>query len=524
MNRRDFLRSGALLAAAVPLRHLAAAGGDATLFGYAWLKGQARALAGRPYVPPDLRLPAPLRELDYDRYQTIRHRPARSLWFDDGLHFRAQFFHRGFRQRERVAVYEVINGVAREVSYSPALFDFSDSGVDPAQLPGDLGFAGLRLVFHTNWKGEVVAFLGASYFRALGADNRQYGLSARGLAIGAGDDGGEEFPRFTAFWLERPARGASTITVYALLDSPSVAGAYRFEIAPGATLTMRTDAALYPRRAIPRLGLAPLTSMFLYGENERRTAPDWRPEIHDSDGLSIRTGAGEWLWRPLVNPPDIRLNSFLDDNPRGYGLLQRDRVFDHYQDDAVYYEHRPAAWVEIEDGWGKGAVQLMEMPAQDETVDNVVVWWHPAKIPQPGEELLLRYRLHWGARPPFAPSSAQVLATRTGLGGVVGRRRTHFSWRFVVDFVGGDLPALPPSLEPEPVVTASRGRIELASARFQRELGGFRVMFDLAPADGSKEPIDLRLFLRWHEQALTETWVYQWSPPEEWLSGWRESG
>jgi periplasmic glucans biosynthesis protein len=341
----------------------------------------------------------------------------------------------------------------------------------------------------------------------------QYGMSARGLAVDTALERPEEFPIFTRYWIEQPASKSAVLTVYALLDSPSVAGAYRFDIRPESTLTMEIDAALYPRKAIERLGIAPLTSMYQYGENDRRTANDWRPEIHDSDGLSLWTGSGEWLWRPLVNPEALRFNAYADDNPRGFGLLQRDRVFDHYQDDGVFYDRRPSVWVEPKGGWGKGAVDLVEIPTVDETFDNIVAFWNPAVKPQPGQELLYSYRLHWGSRMPFASPLAQVAATRTGIGGVIGRKRTYFSWRFAVDFAGGPLTQLPKDAKVEAVITASRGEIEITSARPLAEINGYRAMFDLKPTDESVAPINLRLYLRAGKRALSETWMYQWTPP-----------
>lgn len=522
MRRRVLLKSAALLALRTLLSPLPSYGasereGSAERFDFAWLKGQARSLAEKAYQPPDSAIPRALAELDYDRYQAIRYRPERAVWAKDGRNFRLEFFHRGRSFRERVGMYEVVNGRAREIPYHPSLFEFAESGVDPAALPRDLGFAGFRVHFHTDWRADVAAFLGASYFRAVGGDFRQYGLSARGLAIDTALDRDEEFPLFTRFWFVEPEKDSLRLTVYALLDSPSVAGAYRFDITPGATLTMDVDAALYPRKPIERLGIAPLTSMFLHGENDRRMAIDWRPEIHDSDGLSLYTGSGEWIWRPLVNPAAVRVNSFFDDNPRGFGLLQRDRNFDHYQDDGAFYHLRPSLWVEPKStdgaGWGKGAVQLVELPAPDETHDNIVAYWNPARKVQRGEELLFSYRLHWGTQMPFNPPVGHVVATRTGIGGVVGRPRQYFSWRFAVDFAGGELASLAKNREVEPVITASRGKIEIPSARPQSEIKGFRVMFDLRPTDESVEPIDLRAYLRLGGQALTETWLYQWTPP-----------
>jgi glucans biosynthesis protein len=520
MDRRGFLKNAVILTGGLlsleNWLNTAESDTQRNRFDFASLKGYARALTAKPYKAPDRDLPAALAHLDYDGVQALRFRAPRSLWYSTGTRFRVEFFHRSSLFKDRLQFAEVVNGAAHDLEYDPAMFDFSRTGVQPHALKKHLGFAGFRVHFHTDWEADVTAFLGASYFRAVGTDTRQYGLSARGLAIDTALEHGEEFPIFTHFWLERPGKNLDRLSLYALLDSPSVTGAYRFEIAPGPTTTMDVDAALYPRKTIERLGIAPLTSMYQYGKNDRRMANDWRPEVHDSDGLAILTGAGEWIWRPLVNSSGVRVNSFLDENPRGFGLLQRDRNFDHYQDDGAYYDRRPSLWVETKlaaTGWGRGAIQLVELPAVDETFDNIVAFWNPAEKPQPSQELLFSYRLHWGTRVPLAPDRAQVVATRTGIGGVVGQKRNYFSWRFTVDFVGGGLAALPPKAKVEPIITASRGEIEITSARPQKEIKGYRAMFDLKPTDSSTEPIDLRLFLQLDGEPLTETWVYQWTPP-----------
>lgn len=520
MKRRELLRSlsGAALAGAVPNFATAAEAqppkpvGKAQPFDYAWLKAQARGLASRAYLAPDHILPPGLRDLDFDRYQAIRYRPERGLWADEGLQFQVRLFHAGLFFKDPVHIYEVDNGIAQELAYDPKLFDFGKSGVRADKLPRDFGFAGFRVLFHTDLERDVAAWLGASYFRAVGGD-WQYGLSSRGLAIDSGSPKGEEFPRFTAFWLEKPRADSNRLVIYALLDSPSIAGAYRFEMTPGATQTMEVDAALYPRRPIDRLGIAPGTSMYQVGENDRRLDYDYRPEIHDSDGLAMITGSGEWIWRPLVNPTTIHINTFTDRNPRGFGLMQRDQNFDHYQDDGAYYDKRPSLWVEPKGDWGPGTVQLVELPTPDETNDNMVAFWCPEEKPQPGQELLYAYRLYWGRNAPVVPRLATVQATRTGLGGVVGRKRSYFSWRFVVDFAGGDLALLGRDTKIEPVITTSRGVIEIPSARPLHEIKGWRVIFDLKLTDDSVEPIDMRLFLRSGGQSLSETWLYQYTPP-----------
>ena len=525
MQRRDFIRNASLALAAIGFPALpacAAQGSQVGLrrlgqpqpFDFATLKGQARALSQAAYQTHKRTLPGPLEALDWDQYQSISYRQDHALWADKPGKYQAKFFHLGLYFHSPVRMYDVVDGKAQELAYDPAAFDYGKSGLKGSHLPADLGFAGFRLNTRQDTNRDFAAFLGASYFRAVGKEG-QYGQSARGLAIDTGMGKPEEFPDFIAYYLEQPAADSNTLVVYALLDSPSVAGAYRFAITNGDTLLMDIDCALYPRKAIERLGIAPCTSMYQVGENDRRMAWDWRPEIHDTDGLSMWTGSGEWIWRPLCNPHNLRFNMFVDNNPRGFGLLQRDRNFDHYQDDGVFYEKRPCLWVEPKGQWGKGSVQLVEIPTVDETFDNIVAFWNPEAKPQPGEELLLGYRLYWGAQPPARTPLAHCVDSRTGLGGVIGKKRAYFSWRFAVDFEGGELAALIDKGEVEAVVQASRGRVEIVSARPLREIKGYRAMFDLVPPDDSTDQIDIRLYLRSGGKTLTETWLYQYSPPRK---------
>ncbi|ATU66459.1 glucan biosynthesis protein [Piscinibacter gummiphilus] len=488
--------------------------GSPQAFDFASLKGQAKALAAAPYKTHEGTLPPSVSALDWDQYQSIRYRDDHALWTEPDLRFKAKFFHLGLFFKKPVRMYDLTAGRAQELAYDPEMFDYAKSGLKAKALPANLGFAGFRLNFHTDPVRDVAAFLGASYFRAVG-EEWQYGQSARGLAIDTGMERPEEFPDFIAFYLERPAPGSNTVVVYALLDSPSIAGAYRFAITPGVSQVMEIDAALYPRKAIERLGLAPCTSMFQHGENDHRMANDWRPEIHDTDGLQMWRGNGEWVWRPLTNPPTLQFNAYSDENPRGFGLVQRDRNFDHYQDDGVFYDRRPSLWVEPKSDWGPGSVQLVEIPTNDETFDNIVAFWNPAKKPEPGQEWLVGYRLYWGALPPAKPALAQCVATRTGIGGIVGQPRKYFSWRFAVDFAGGDLANYGPGEKIEAVITASRGKVEITSARPLEAIRGWRAMFDLKPEDTKTDPITLRMFLRRDGKPLTETWLYQYVPPAE---------
>lgn len=570
MKRRDLLKAGATLIAAgwpgMPLLAASAAGTTHTTgttgttdpaaaplhflphaepFDYATLKGLARHLSAQDYQAPAEDLPDALKALDWYRYQDIRFRDDAALWGPQQLaasRFRVKLFHPGHLFRTPVRIYEVVRGKARELAYDPAMFDYGNSGLDAAALPADIGFAGFRILVKPEWQRDVTSFLGASYFRAVG-DRYQFGMSARGLAVDCGLARAEEFPRFSRFWLERPAVGGDTLTLYALLESPSISGAYRFNVHyQGKRQIMDVDAALYPRKEIERLGIAPLTSMFWYGENDRRAqgeaSGDWRPEIHDSDGLSMWRGNGEWIWRPLANPVRPRFNAYADENPRGFGLLQRDRNFDHYQDDSMFYESRPNLWVEPKGNWGKGSVQLVELSTHDETFDNIVAFWHPDRKPAPGEELLYAYRLHWsggpeagvaggvgaGTKATSAPPTmqaplARVVATHTGPGGligqnIVGRRRDFASWRYIVDFSGDSLSHTAAPLHP--VITLSRGETDLVSLHRIENNGHWRVSFDLkpdTPSGAAAEPINLRLHLRDGNRVVSETWMYQWSPP-----------
>jgi len=519
MQRRDFLKASAALAAIglppfSPLTHAAelVKVGDARAFDYAWLKGHARELAAAPYTAPAPITQPELKALNFDTFQALRFKPEHGLWAGESRGLEVRFFHPGYIFPTPVHMYEVVDGSARQLAYDPAMFEYKGTGVDGRKLPRDLGFAGFKLINYTDPTRDIAAFLGASYFRAVGGE-MQFGLSARGLAIDTGMPRPEEFPLFTAFWFERPPEHAETMTVFALMESPSVAGAYRFILKPGSTFVMDVDAAIYPRKTVERLGVAPLTSMYQAGENDKRMANDWRPEIHDSDGLAMWSGSGEWIWRPLANPENLRFNAYADENPRGFGLLQRDRNFDHYQDDGVFYERRPSLWIEPKAGWGKGSIQLVEIPTLDETFDNIVAFWNPETPVEAGQELLFGYRMHWGARLPAEPDKARVVATRTGIGGVVGQPRKHFSWRFAIDFAGGQFNMLGGDVKPELVIEASAGEVELTSVRPLHEIGGYRAMFDLVPPSGSNTPINLRLYLRANGHALSETWLYQYSPP-----------
>jgi glucans biosynthesis protein len=515
-RRRDLIIGAGALAAAGALRAPAARSQDLELgppwpFDFDWLQGEAKRLAERAYEAPVIRAPDILETIDYDAYQQIQFKPDRALWAQGGAPFPVQFFHLGRYFKAPVRIYVVQGGNAREIRYSTDYFAFGKTGLDKS-LPADLGFAGFRIMDGQGTKTDWLAYQGASYFRTSGALD-QYGMSARGLAIDVAMPWPEEFPRFTQFWLEQTEPQSSHIVIYALMDSPSVTGAYRFDWVKHGGVVVSIRSELYCRKNIARMGVAPLTSMFWFSETNRHQATDWRPEIHDSDGLALWTGSGERLWRPLNNPPSVRTSSFFDENPHGFGLLQRDREFYNYEDDGVFYNRRPSVWVEPLAGWGAGAVQLVEIPTDDEIHDNIAVYWLPKAPVLAGSHWSFAYRLHWLAGEPYPPTNVGLVrATRLGRGGIPGQPRPPGSRKFVIDFAGGPLAELHKSDKVEPVITASRGKIDNDYALQVVGTNSWRVFFDLY-AEGP-DPVELRCFLRLGDRTLTETWLYQYIPFE----------
>jgi glucans biosynthesis protein len=477
-------------------------------FDFNWLKAKAQTLARKPFGEPPVRS-ALLQDIDYDAYQKIRFQPEMNLLADGTSRYPIQLFHLGRYVQRPVEIYLVQGGKAREVIYSPSYFDFGGTGLEK-KLPADLGFAGFRVMGSNEDDPDWLAFLGASYFRSDG-ELKQYGLSARGIAVDTAVPGPEEFPRFTRFWLEPTGEKKDVMTIHALLEGNSLTGAYRFECRREVGAVMDVEAILFVRRDVERLGIAPLTSMFWFGENNRHLSTDWRPEIHDSDGLAIWTGPGERIWRPLNNPNVARTSAFADENPKGFGLMQRDRDFANYQDDGVFYDRRPSVWVEPLGPWGEGSVQLVELPTDDEIHDNIVAFWVPADPVKAGARLSYRYRLHWLADEPYPLGQiARAISTRIGRGGIPGQPRPEGSRKFVIDFAGAPLETLKKQDKVLAEVTHSRGNLSNVYALQVVGTKIWRAFFDLQ-AEGI-EPVDLRCFLRLGDRALTETWIYQYLP------------
>ena len=479
-------------------------------FGFENVWQRAQELTRSPYQPDQPELPQVFSDMQYDQYRDIRFRPEKNLWADQSLPFQLQFFSRGFLYRDRVSINVVDDIGPRMVPFSGDLFDFGKNQVPP-RLPQNMGFAGFRILhpLHTDERlDEIAVFLGASYFRAIG-QHQNYGVSARGLAIDTGLEKPEEFPVFREFWIRKPGPGDTAITLFALLDSPGTTGAYRFVIQPGLQTTVDVKARVLMRDAVEKLGIAPLTSMFYHGELAERYMDDFRPEVHDSDGLVIESGRGERIWRPAVNPVRLQITPFEVENPRGFGLMQRDRDYDHYQDTEAVYHSRPSVWVETIGQWGRGHVELVEIPSPSERNDNLVAYWTPAASPEAGQALDFEYRMHFGLNPEARLLGGRALATRIGAGGT--DVPDHSRRKFVIDFTGQSLKRLnPDAANIEPVCNTSTGEIAQAVAHHNRFTGGWRLFFELVPEEG--QPADLRCFMRRGQDVLTETWVFTWVP------------
>ncbi|MCW5625692.1 MAG: glucan biosynthesis protein G [Burkholderiales bacterium] len=483
------------------------AGSQAQAFDFNDVAKRAEQLAGSAYQKPAASLPKELQAIDYDRYWNIRLKPERVHWRGAKLPFGLAFLPQGMYYDQPIKIHEIAGEGVRELKFDPDAFDFTGAKVDPA-LYKDMGFAGFRVRHGTDGgdaRDDVLTFLGASYFRALGK-GQYYGAYGRGLTVDTAVGTGEEFPRFVEFWVERPAAAAKEITLYALLDSPRVTGAYRFVVKPGVDTVIDVKTRVFLRAGVGKVGFAPLTSMFLFGKNQPGGPEDYRPQVHNSDGLSIAMANGEWLWRPLVNPKRLLVTSFTTVNPVGFGLMQRDRKFGDYEDADARFDLRPSVWIEALGPWGAGRVELVQIPVPDETNSNIVAYWVPEKALQPKEPVDFEYRMLWQRDTDVRPHQiGWVAQTRRGKGYA---RNPDNSLGFVIDFEGASLSKLPADARLEGVVTIE-GNAELLQQSTQRNVatGGWRTALRIKRLDDGK-PVEMRAFLRNGNATVTETWTY----------------
>jgi periplasmic glucans biosynthesis protein len=480
--------------------------------------------ARQPFRSPRADLPKVLRQenLDYDKYREIEFRHDRALWAAEELPFRVEFFHPGYLYQEPVRVYEFTATHVQPIRFVQDFFNYRALRIQH-QIPADTGYAGFRLLYPLNesnkWD-EVGAFLGASYFRLLGKGQR-YGQSARGLALDCGEpDRPEEFPIFTDWWLGKPQSGSGQLILYAILDSVSCAGAYQLILRPGETTVVDIEAVLFFRETnkiyavntnrlpLKTIGWSPLTSMFWFGKNSERKFDDYRPEVHDTDGLLVRMDNGEVFWRPLDNPAVMRHQVFSAPNIRGFGLLQRERSFAAYQDLFTLFQLEPGVWIEPRGNWGEGNLHLVELSAGYEGFDNVVVFWDPKDKPAPLQPCRFSYTQRWMSDTTRL-SENKVVATRVGLDAVGSDRR-----QFAIDFDGPALDAIPESDKPEAIANCSPNAVIYFNQVLRNPYAGaWRVILKMEPKAGNTDPVNLRCTLHKGTNLLSETWTYQWSPP-----------
>lgn len=468
-------------------------------FNWEWLVEHARALSNKPFDSHTLTDDSPLSKLSYDQYRAIRFDKAAAIWANEGRNFTVDLFHPGFIFRTPVAINLVTADISRRVLYTSQVFDY---GLDTKLAKQEIapGYSGFRIrtpIRDEKTFDEFLVFQGASYFRAIGKA-QQYGLSARGLAINTARPEGEEFPAFTQFWIERPTHNADKIRLFALLESESLTGAYTFTATPGDFTTVDVNAVLFARKKVTAYGVAPLTSMFLFDGTNRKRFDDFRPAVHDSDGLQITLGNGENIWRALANPVDLQVSVFSTSGVKGFGLMQRRRDFREFQDDEARYELRPSAWVEPLSDWGAGHVELIEIPTNREIHDNVVAFWQPQKPLKKGQQQTFSYRLHWGRDAPMADYPARVAATRAG------QALDDDVRLFVIDF---EADSIPKNLVIE--ATTSAGKIVDVRGHIVKPTGRYRVNLRFDPQ--GKNIAEFRLVVASGGQPWSETWLYRWT-------------
>ncbi|WP_152989188.1 glucan biosynthesis protein G [Pseudomonas citronellolis] len=508
---RNFLRDLMLVGSAF----LALGASHAWAFTIDDVAGEAKKLASEKYSAPTSNLPSVFSEMKFADYQQIRFRMDKAYWADEKEPFKLSFYHQGMHFDTPVKINEVTATSVKEIKYDPARFDFGTLQFD-ANATKDLGYAGFRVLYPINKADkldEIATFLGASYFRVVGKGH-VYGLSARGLALDTALPSGEEFPRFREFWIEKPKPQDKHLVIYALLDSPRATGAYRLVLRPGKDTVVDVQAKVFLRDKVTKLGLAPLTSMFLFGSNQPSEQHNFRPELHDSTGLQIHAGNDEWIWRPLNNPKHLSVSSYAVENPKGFGLLQRGREFSRYEDLDDRYDLRPSLWIEPRGDWGKGSVELVEIPTPDETNDNIVAFFSPEKRPEAGQPLEYAYRMHWTMDEDALHSQkvAQVKQTLRSVGDVKQAnliRQPDGSTALVVDFEGANLKVLPADAAvTTQVSTDDNAEVKENNLRYNPVTQGWRLTLRIKVKD-PKKPTEMRAALVKDGQTLSETWSYQ---------------
>jgi periplasmic glucans biosynthesis protein len=513
LSRRDILLGGAsslaLAGLAAPaqgqagtaLAILQNAAGEGRKFDPSLLIEAARALSKRPFQPPGNDLPEPFASLSYEAYVSLRLMPERRIWNGEQRGFLIEPLHRGFLYQNNVLLHVVEDGIVRRLAYDRTAFDFGK--ITPAAHGGDLGFSGFRLFASQGSEGltECAILQGATFLRAL-ARGQTFGTSARILTLRPAETRGEEFPVFRGFWLERPQTGTGVLIVHGLLDSESASGVVRMTLRFGDVTMIDIEMTLFARAALDHIGFGGMAATYLFGANDRRGIDDLRPAVHEISGLQMLSGSGEWIWRPLHNPDTLQISAFQDLNPKGFGLMQRERDPALFADDDQGLEKRPSLWIEPLGEWGSGVIQLIEIPNDSEVNDNILAYWRPKTAIPAGGEASLAYRQFWGWDTPQPPALAMTAQTRTGRG--QGRRR-----KFMIDFTGEKLLAVP-FTEIRPIVSGIPGTLHGIRLQSLASQKGIRLLFELDP--GNETACELRAVLEQAGKPISETWLCRWTP------------
>lgn len=480
-----------------------------TVRGFADLEKVAAEMAARPYQAPTQQLDPFFEGLKYDGHRQIRFLRDKALFAGLGDTYRVEFFHPGWMFKKPVVFHAMQAARTVEVPFDRAHFEYGELKV-PADAKNPVGYAGFRVLAPDSLVKqpfEFMVFMGASYFRAVTTE-LGYGISARGIAVNTVGGEPEEFPDFTHFWFQQPKPGDASFKLLALLNGPSITGAYEFESLPGKTTEMKIKATLHLRRPVKMLGIAPFSSMFWFGENSHPKPYDFRPEVHDSDGLQIEIEGGPAIWRPLDVSRDLRMSIFETDKLKGFGLAERDRDFNNFQDLEAVYHRRPAVWVEPVKGFGKGSVALVELSTGEETWDNIVAMWKPDKLPAtPSEPMQVEYKLHWLDQHEPPGGLCKVTSTRRGF---VMDSDDHL---YVIDFAKGaeDGSTKPKDWTPDIDVVLSGGEGKVLDKRVMKnsETGGWRAFFKLDVPEKTNL-LEIMMELKDGAKVISERWMYQW--------------
>jgi glucans biosynthesis protein len=475
---------------------------DPTPFEAGFVTETARNLSKQPFKASNNDLPEALKGLSYEQYVGIRNKSAANIWATENTGFSVTPLHRGFIFSTPMQINLVAQGQARRVIYDQNLYDVGKLAVPRF---GDIGFSGFSIQASQGEDGlsDIAIFQGASFFRAM-ARGQNPGVMARALSIKTADPRGEEFPAFRTVWIERPTLAVNALVVHAIIDSESLTGAYRFTIRPGEATIIDTECTFFARAPVDHFGLATMSATHLLGPIDRRRSDDIRPNVAEIGGLQMLTGNGEWIWRPVANRDTLQISTFVDDKPRGFGFLQRDRDFERYQDDDQHWEKRPSLWIEPIGDWSSGGMQLVEIPTETEANDNIITYWRPKQVLTPGSETSFAYRQFWCWSPPERPNLAVTTGSYSGRG-LANKRR-----RFIVEFSGDILADQTLAQDVKPSLSISPGALTLVRIFRYKDFKVFRVLFEFDP--GNETSCEMRLVLEASGKPVSETWLYRWTP------------